>query len=446
MAVNLYFLLQTLAQGMETGKASGEALMRHRFLLSATGLTMDEWLEARYRLEGLGLLHTYVEEREEVTYFYRLTPPLAPPLFFQSDVLSVMLLNRLGEGQYQWLQHFFSSPPAPWQERPMREVSKGFHDVYSPLSQRELMQADGLASLPVEKESEQPLRLGNWPFDTRLMRSQVGAVFGLDKHWNRQVEERILQLAALYQLKEDEMARLIQEHLFAREAIDWEQFRREVMAWAERRHQQKPGLIWTEPARELAATSPDSPVSGKPEQLLTDAERHRQDLERISPYALLHAYSNGTKVADSDLRLVYSLLHDYQLKPGVVNVLIEYVMFTNNYKLPKALVEKIASHWKRLRIETVSEALGLCRKEHQLYRRWPLKGGERKGSASEAPGSERKAPRQVRSEPLPKSVRQQLDEVAGGKTVSMEQERLQKEKEARALELLRALGELDAGT
>lgn len=63
-------------------------------------------------------------------------------------------------------------------------------------------------------------------------------------------------------------------------------------------------------------------------------------------------------------------MFDQQLLPGVVNVLIEYVMRTNDMKLPRAYVIKIAAHWARKNIKTVKEAMTLAQTEHQKYQEW----------------------------------------------------------------------------
>ena len=59
------------------------------------------------------------------------------------------------------------------------------------------------------------------------------------------------------------------------------------------------------------------------------------------------------------------MLIDLNLKPGVVNVLIDYVLRINNNKLNKAYVEKIASQWIRCNINTVADAINIAKGENK---------------------------------------------------------------------------------
>ena len=87
--------------------------------------------------------------------------------------------------------------------------------------------------------------------------------------------------------------------------------------------------------------------------------------ENTNPYQFLKSkYKNG-KVVARDLQIVENLLLDLRLSPGVVNVLLDYCLRVNNKKLNKNYIETIASHWKRLGIETVPEAMNACIKEHK---------------------------------------------------------------------------------
>ena len=70
-----------------------------------------------------------------------------------------------------------------------------------------------------------------------------------------------------------------------------------------------------------------------------------------------------------DLRLIESLLVDLKMNPGVVNVLIAYVLKINNQKLSKNYIETIAGQWKRLNVETVEEAMRVSEREHKKLKK-----------------------------------------------------------------------------
>ena len=91
--------------------------------------------------------------------------------------------------------------------------------------------------------------------------------------------------------------------------------------------------------------------------------------ENISPYELLKSKNEGTEPTTRDLKLAEDLIIGYGLKPGVVNVLIDYILKTNNNKLTRNLAETIAGQWKRLKIETVDEAMRVAEKEHKKYKK-----------------------------------------------------------------------------
>ena len=91
--------------------------------------------------------------------------------------------------------------------------------------------------------------------------------------------------------------------------------------------------------------------------------------ENTTPYNFIKSKYKDGKVLSRDLNLIESLLIDLRLTPGVVNVLLDYVLKTNNQKLNKAYIETIASNWKRLGIETVPDAMQACIKEHKKVKK-----------------------------------------------------------------------------
>ena len=89
--------------------------------------------------------------------------------------------------------------------------------------------------------------------------------------------------------------------------------------------------------------------------------------ENTSPYNFLKNKNKGANPTLRELKLLESLLIDVGLKPAVVNVLIDYVLRTNNNKLSAPLIETIATHWKREGIETAVEAMNLAEKQNKKY-------------------------------------------------------------------------------
>jgi replication initiation and membrane attachment protein len=95
-----------------------------------------------------------------------------------------------------------------------------------------------------------------------------------------------------------------------------------------------------------------------------------KQLETISPRQLLIEISGGAEPSMSDLQLIEDIMFQQKLLPGVVNVLIYYVMLRTNMKLSKKYVEKIASHWARKKVRTVKEAMELAKQEAKTYQSW----------------------------------------------------------------------------
>jgi replication initiation and membrane attachment protein len=93
-------------------------------------------------------------------------------------------------------------------------------------------------------------------------------------------------------------------------------------------------------------------------------------LNNISPRELLEGWSQGAQASKADLQIIEDVMFKQKLTPGVVNVLIYYVMIKTDMKLSKSYVEKIASHWARKGIKTVKEAMDLAKNEHKEYQQW----------------------------------------------------------------------------
>nr|WP_239541417.1 DnaD domain protein [Pullulanibacillus pueri] len=158
------------------------------------------------------------------------------------------------------------------------------------------------------------------------------------------------------------MGQIIQRAFLHTGEIDIEQLRKEVRNYYQIENgEQLPALSFRtqpEPLKEFSSTPPKD-----------DYEHLIQWFESISPYELLETVGGGQPAAP-DLKIVEEVLFDQKLNPGVVNVLLDYVMRTNDYRLIKGYVTKIAAQWGRKKVKTVREAMELAKSEHKQYQKW----------------------------------------------------------------------------
>ena len=82
--------------------------------------------------------------------------------------------------------------------------------------------------------------------------------------------------------------------------------------------------------------------------------------ETTTPHDFLALKYGGVEPTKQDLMILEYLLVELKLNPGVVNVLIDYVLKINHNKLTRAFIETIAGQWCREKIETVEDAMNQC--------------------------------------------------------------------------------------
>ena len=108
--------------------------------------------------------------------------------------------------------------------------------------------------------------------------------------------------------------------------IDKEELRKNVRKYYQFNNDNRlPSLLFKSQPEYLKSASGDNSKKGR---IIRVFESH-------SPYEFLKAKYKGAKPTDRDMKILESLLIDLKLNPGVVNVLIDYTLKTNNNKLVK---------------------------------------------------------------------------------------------------------------
>ena len=175
-----------------------------------------------------------------------------------------------------------------------------------------------------------------------------------EKTFTKEIKKLINDLSWIYNLEIDELKNIILSSLNSKNMIDKTTLRKNARNYYQYQNNGRlPSLIFQNQPEYLR-----SPI-GK------DSKRAKliYTFETTSPYNFLKSKNNGAKPTDRDLKLIENLSLDLELKPAVINVLLDYVLKKNNNKLNNAFIETIAGQWKRLNIETAEEAMNQASKE-----------------------------------------------------------------------------------
>lgn len=424
----------------------------HQWLMNITNQKMDELYQARHRLEAIGLLKSYEVKRdsEHKKIEYHLLLPLEADVFFHDDLLSICLFNQIGAQRYKQLRSRFQRQFNSDSTEEKLEVTKEFHQVFRSVSQAELSFSDSeeseysaavqkLEIVPESFSANKP-SFSSFELDLNQMKAYLMKGLNLKKLLSAKNLELFKQLAFFYRLDEWSLCRLIQESLTGDETLDTLLLRQNAKNWYRLQHNGNPPRVvqLRQPLHKQVFTQKEPQ---------TDEEKHLAKLEQISPIQLLEAYQGGGKIAQADINLVEELLIDYGLLPSVVNVLIEYIYFTNEYKLPKNLVTKVAAHWKRIKVDNAVAALDLAKREHAQYKEWQSK---QSGGKAKAPAARQN--QKIKRDKLPEWITaassNQEEQQANGKVMRNEDSQSQSQdemndesKRKRMRELLQALGE-----
>ena len=170
----------------------------------------------------------------------------------------------------------------------------------------------------------------------------------------RETREFLYKISYIYDLDDEEFGSIIRNSINERHLIDKKMIRENCRKYYSFENSGKlPSLIFRNQPEYLR----------KPVGDISKRAKAIYNFETLSPYDFLTYKNNNAKPSKFDLSILEMLLIDYSLNPGVVNVLIDYVLKINNNKLVKNFVEVIASQWKRSKIETVEEAMKIAERE-----------------------------------------------------------------------------------
>lgn len=316
----------------------------HHHLMTLLKLSLEDIKKSREALEGMGLVRTYYKEGDINEYIYELYSPLNPSEFFNNAIYNVVLYNNVGKEEYDSLVRRYQNVAIDLSS--YKDITKKINDVY---------ESTDLSS-PNNIKSREFLGINTdniIDFDFIVSSLPKGIV--TQKTFNLEVRKLINQLSFIYNLDNIKMCELIRDSISSKGIINQSDLRKNARSMYQAKNGSLPSLVYRTQPEYLKSPVGDQSKRGKLISVF----------ENTSPYEFLKSKYNNTNPTSRDLKLLESLLIDLDLKPAVVNVLVDYVLKKNNNKLTTGFVETIAGQWKRQNIETAADAMAFAEEEHK---------------------------------------------------------------------------------
>lgn len=401
-AYSLYMTLWTEV-GEETYWSKG---ILHSELLTLLNIGIPELYQARIKLEAIGLLKSYSKgSQSDKVYIYELLTPQSSATFFKDDLLSLLLLETVGERKFKDLRSRFTI--AAFDKKEYEEITKSFLDVYrfdaNVLKQEEKLLKESV-ELIGDTSSKGPI-VESQTFDFKFF------YIGLNKHYvnrsaiTKEVEATILVLHTMYGVNELDMQQYILE---ASDMDTGNVDERKLKNTVYRRyHDVKQEKVKLEDVVEKDIQADHNQQKNRKgylqQQGLTDNEINLIKVsEETSPYDFMVSIKEqkGGYVTKNEEWTLQEILSKANLPASVINILIHYILaIRDNPIFEKALAYKISNDWAQNKI--ISPELALQKVKTMYQENAEKQQQSQKKQYSKYPASNYGKNNKVRTETLP---------------------------------------------
>ena len=341
-AVSLYL---TLLDDLKKSEIMSDELTHHH-LVSTMQLKLNDVIIAREKLEAVGLIKTFVKEGNVNNYVYVIYSPLSPHDFLNHPILSVVLYNTLGKKEYDKIVNYYKVPRLNLKD--YTDITASFNAIFTSVNGNAFVENDNIV-----KKNVGSINMEN-RVDFDLLISSIPKSLINEKCFNEETRNLINSLSFTYNIDDLNMQGLVRNSINEKGFIDKSELIKNARSFYEFENAGKlPKLIYSLQPDYLKSPSGDT----------SDWAKQVYTFENVTPNDYLRSkYKNGEPTL-RELQIIEDLMVKQKMKPGVVNVLIAYVLEVNNNRFTKNYVDTIASQWCRMNIETVEDAMKLVKKE-----------------------------------------------------------------------------------
>lgn len=333
-AVNLYFTFWMYLDKLEFMTETAT----YKQLINYMGLSLTEIEQSKKYLEAVGLIQTLVKEGEVNEYIIELYSPKPAAEYFKNPLLCTALHSALGTSDYNKTKNAFKIPKLDIKD--YKNISVSFQDMFQTTADATVDNAN------IRKRNFETIGIrAKIDIDELLLR--IPEITTNHIVVEEKIKTHILQLSFLYNYNESILIQLIKNSIVKKEKIDINRLTDAFLNYYKFEHANKiPVIIRRTQPKHLTK---DIKTSDKKSKMI-------YYFENVDPVRHLCKRSDVKRLSDVYITMLNHLMLEIELNPGVINVLIDYVLSTNNNNISKNYVEAIANNWKRNHIVTVEQA------------------------------------------------------------------------------------------
>ena len=340
-AVSLYLNLWAQAEHYRKGSA-----FSFENLTKMMGCSLEEFEVFKNRLEGIGLLKTYLNE-ELRAFKYELYAPLTPKDFFTHELLGTLFKQVMSKKNYERVKSSFVVEKNDYDN--YADITHKFSDVYN-------VDLNDITTLKdIMNSGENLVEKNNNEIESNFSLQIFLAALNEKKIKKSLITTNFVELlksmASLYNLDECELCEIVNtsiEGVGNKAVINFDTFRSKCYSYKK------------------------IPVADKQEtKVVTDKRfgmsKKAEMLKELDPFEFLKIKQNNQDASFQDIKLLEDLAYVSKLNPEVINVLIDYVMLKQDNKLPYNYVMKVASSLANAGVKTAEEAMSYFYKIRDKY-------------------------------------------------------------------------------
>ena len=324
-AFMLYFGFVSL---LERNNMKSESMI-HQDLFDIYSLKNNEFLNARYKLEGIGLLITY--QASDGSYLYYICPPLTAKSFIKDATLGLYLYSNVRKETFDFIYNHFKIDRID--TKTVTNITKSFDDVYDSNTTNDVSFEKFGYILGRNPNTGLVIKYNDFNFDTFKKKIDTSLLeVGVTKEFEKQIEN----LAFVYKFNESEMAGLYNDSINKMGFFDYRLLKKKANLLFNYNRNMKAPILTT--------------------KMDEDEENIVTYLDNVSPSDLLDAQLNSYPVDYLDT--INQIYTEIELPRGVLNCMILKVLKDKSGELPRVnYFKRVSESWIKDNVFSTIDAI-----------------------------------------------------------------------------------------